>query len=222
VISAYLEHERRASMSMTSDQDAIRPVIRQGQIIVVALIAGVVVFLVIATMADLGPNPGAAAVAAGGAGAGAQGAGQPSQTVPFITYSAIAFGAFLLPMSFILPDLVAKNQRQAIIVGKGTSGTNPKPSLTSATTSQATKTAAGDMDLAFLNQLIVGAAMLEGAAFFAGVAYLVERNPIALAVALVLLAALVARFPTANRVERWTERQREKLREEQLDGLSSS
>jgi hypothetical protein len=219
VISAYLEHERRASMSMTSDQDAIRPVIRQGQIIVVALIVGVVVFLVIATMVDLGPNPGAAA---GGAGAGAQGAGQPSQTVPFITYSALAFGAFLLPMSFILPDLVAKNQRQAIIVGKGTSGTNPKPSLTSATTSQATKTAAVDMDLAYLNQLIVGAAMLEGAAFFGGVAYLVERNPIALAVALVLLAALVARFPTANLAERWTERQREKLREEQLDGLSSS
>jgi hypothetical protein len=209
-------------MSMASGQDAIQPVIRLAQIIVGTLMTGVAFFLVIATLVDLGPDPGVAAGAAGGGGAGAHGAVQPAPMVPFITYAALAAGAVLLPMSFVVPGLVAKKQRQAIAAGKVAAGANPAPGLTSANTSQAIKMPAGDEGAAFLSQLIIGAAMAEGAAFFAGAAYLVEKNPIALGAALVLLAALAARFPTAGRAGRWIEQQREKLREEQLEALSSS
>ena len=197
-------------MSMTSDQDAIRPVTRQGQIIVGALIAGVLIFLVIATVVDLALKPDAGPPARVGADAGAH----PAQSVPILTYSAIVVGAACLPMSLIVPRLVAKQQRLAMVGGKSLPGQSP--ASTPALRPEAVPTAPIGLPLAYLNQLIVGAAMNEGAAFFAGVAYLVEKNPIALAVALVLIAGLIARFPTASRVERWIEQQQEKLREDQL------
>jgi hypothetical protein len=61
-------------------------------------------------------------------------------------------------------------------------------------------------------QLIVGAAISEGLAFFAGVAFFIERSPIALGAALVFVAALIARFPTHRRVQLWIEHQRDQLR----------
>jgi hypothetical protein len=63
----------------------------------------------------------------------------------------------------------------------------------------------------YQTQLIIGAAIDEGAAFFAGIAYLIGKNSIALGAAILLLAGLLARFPTRERVARWIEHQREKL-----------
>ena len=51
----------------------------------------------------------------------------------------------------------------------------------------------------------------EGVAFFAGVAYFVSKNPIALGLALLLVGALILRFPTIGRVQRWIDQQQEKL-----------
>jgi hypothetical protein len=206
-------------MSMPTAENAIQPVVLQGQIIVGALITGVSIFLVIATLVDLGPNPGAGAGAGVGAGAEAQAAAKPDQSVPFLTYAALAFGAVVLPMSFIVPGLVAKQQRQAIVARKPASDTDPaaKPGIAP----EGTQLPASGLAAAFLVQLIIGAAMDEGAAFFAAVAYMIEKNPIAIALAVVLVAALAARFPTANRVKRWIEQQQEKLGEEQLSGLLS-
>jgi hypothetical protein len=61
--------------------------------------------------------------------------------------------------------------------------------------------------------------MLEGAAFFATIAYMLERNPIALATAIVLLGALVARFPTSDRVNAWLDRQLGLLQEERQSAI---
>ncbi len=117
-------------------------------------------------------------------------------------------------MSLIVPRLVATQQRLAIAGGKSLPGQSL--ASTSAQRPEAVPSAPIGLPLAYLNQLIVGAAMNEGAAFFAGVAYLIEKNPIALAIGLVLIAGVIARFPTASRVERWIEQQQEKLREDQL------
>ena len=67
--------------------------------------------------------------------------------------------------------------------------------------SDAATTPLTGLPAAFLTQLIIGAAMNEGAAFFALVAYLIEKNPIALGLAVVLIAGVITRFPTAGRVE---------------------
>ena len=100
-----------------------------------------------------------------------------------------------------------------------TASTSPAP--TSGERSDAARPQLTGLPAAFLTQLIVGAAMNEGAAFFALVAYLIEKNPIALGLAVVLIAGVISRFPTTGRVERWIEQQQEKLREDQLDARSS-
>jgi len=57
----------------------------------------------------------------------------------------------------------------------------------------------------------MGAALNEGAAFFAGVAYLIGKDPIALGAGFLLVGALVVRFPTAHRVALWIAKQEEML-----------
>ena len=196
-------------MSTGNDQDPIGPVTRQGQIIVGALIVGVSIFLVLAVTLDVGGlNPGAGGPAAAGAGA-AHVAPKQDSPLPLITYIALAFAIVALPMSVFVPSLIAKQQREAIARGQSASITTPPSGISP----DALSKPAVRWPLAYLNQLIIGAALNEGAAFLAAVAYLVEKNPIALAVALALIAAIIARFPTTNRVERWIERQQEKLRE---------
>jgi hypothetical protein len=206
------------SVPMPGDQDAIRSATLQGRIIVGALAAGLVMFLVISTIINILPTPGAAANGAGN-GPGAPGAVAAESPLPIITYAAVAFGAVLLPMSFVVPGLVAKQQRRAIANAGMTASASPAP--TPGERSDAAKAPLSGLPAAFLTQLIIGAAIDEGAAFFALVAYLIEKNPIALAMAVVLIAGVIARFPTAGRVERWIEQQQEKLREEQLDARSS-
>jgi hypothetical protein len=51
-------------------------------------------------------------------------------------------------------------------------------------------------------------------AFFAAIAYLLERNPLALGMALILLASLAIRMPTRNRVNAWIDQQQSKLQME--------
>ena len=168
---------------MRDDPDAIRAATLQGQIIIVALVAGLVTFLVIVTVIDIGHKA----------------AGAADSPLPIITYAAVAFAAGMLPMSFVVPGLVTKQQRQAIASGKKTPGSPVAP--TPGNGLKAAATPPGGLPAAFLAQLIIGAAMNEGAAFFALVAYLIEKNPIALAVAIVLIVDVIARFPTAGRVE---------------------
>ena len=54
------------STPISGDQDAIRPIALQGQIIVGALLAGLLCFLVITTVIDLGPKPAVCAGSGGG------------------------------------------------------------------------------------------------------------------------------------------------------------
>ena len=193
---------------ISGDQDAIRPIAIQGQIIVGALLAGLLCFLVITTVIDVGPKPAAA-----------PGAAATEPPMPIFTYLAVALGAMLLPMSFVVPVLVSKQQRQVMLSGKTTDSASP--ATAAGNRSDAANAAIGGLPTVFLIQLIMGCAISEGAAFFALVAYLLEKNPLSLTMALMLIASIIARFPTSGRVGRWIEQQEEKLREEQLDALSS-
>jgi hypothetical protein len=57
-------------------------------------------------------------------------------------------------------------------------------------------------------RMIIGLALLEGAAFFNLVACLVEHNWWSLAIAGCLVVWMLALFPTRTRVEQWIENQR--------------
>ena len=180
-------------MSSMTDSDALVPFIRVCQIIVGALIMGVVMFLVMVVLV-IPRFDGGAPVKAEVAGAADVG---PATALPIITYVALAMGASVLVLSFLIPQVSVSQARRQIA-----KGTAPKPGRT------AEEDTASLLPI-YQTQLIIGAALLEGGAFFATVAYMLERRPMALAAAGVLLGVLVTRFPTIDRLRGWMDRQTE-------------
>jgi hypothetical protein len=70
----------------------------------------------------------------------------------------------------------------------------------------------------YQTSLIIGAALNEGPAFFALIAYMVEGLPAILGVAAFLILGVAARFPTRARLEQWIDAQKELLIQEQQAG----
>ncbi len=194
-------------MSTMSDQNFIKQMTRVAQIIVGSLIAGVVFFLVIAATVDVRPErpvAGAAAIPAPG--------GQDDALDRILIAMVVVVAALGAPLSFIVPHLITARSRRAIASGA------PSPSMPGvrAGAPAVPQTEISKLTMVYQTQMIVGAAINEGAAFFAGVVYLITKNPIALGVALLLLAVMVGRFPTAGRIQRWVEIQQEKLRQDDM------
>jgi hypothetical protein len=203
-------------MSTFDGQDPVAVFTRTSQIIVSSLITGVLVFLGIASfVGPVLPAPAAAGgVAIQGNAAGAKtnpdaGADQlPLGTI--LTYTAIAFAAVALPLSFVVPAAVTNQNRRRIAAGTWTppaQGGAQSPPVRP----EAFQTDADKLAMIYQMQLIIGAALIEGVAFFAGVAYFLSKNPIALGLALLLVGALFLRFPTIGSVQRWIDQQQEKL-----------
>jgi hypothetical protein len=189
-------------MSTDGDDAVIGKYARQGRIIIVALVAGVTIFLGVAISVDLKPR----AVAGAGAGRGGPPAAQPAADVDrLITPLAVGFAALALPHSFLVPGMITNQNRRAIATGKAA----PAPNLNLGADIDQSDT--GRLAGIYMTQLIVGAAQAEGAAFFAGVAYLLGKEPIALGAAIVMVAAILVRFPTDQRVAQWIDRQQELL-----------
>jgi hypothetical protein len=197
-------------MSEMNDPDVLEPITRTCQIIVSALIMGVVSFLIIVIfMVPTAINPGPAP-AAGGPGAPNMPA-LAGPGVPLLTYLAVGMGVAGLVLSFIIPSVIVTSARRKIAKGTWT------PTAISDSTQTAKLYPAGDTGkLAFVyqTQLIIGSALCEGMAFFATIAYMLERNPLALGMALILLAGLAIRIPTRNRVNAWIDQQQSMLQSE--------
>jgi hypothetical protein len=193
-----------------NDPDVLEPIVRTCQIIVSALIMGVTTFLLISLfLVPTAINPGPALVAGGpGVPPLPQLAGPG---VPLITYIAVGMGIAGLVLSFVIPSMIVASARRKIAKGMWTPPVKQDP------TKLAQILPAGDTGkLAFVyqTQLIIGSAICEGMAFFAAIAYMLERNTLALGMALILLACLAIRFPTRNRVNAWIDHQQSKLQME--------
>jgi hypothetical protein len=206
-------------MSTVGDQDTLSTVIRQTRIIVAALIGGVLIFIAIAFLVDLRPGRQAGMPAEAGAGAGANAnvlVGERfALTDLLITTMAVIFAAVCVPMSFVVPNLVAARNRQ-FISRPPTGAALPNGQTMAATPAWVSPTETGKLAWSYLSTLIVGAALVEGSAIFAAIAYMIEKSPIALGLALLLVAVLILRFPTEGGLERWIEQQRSKLADERL------
>ena len=71
----------------------------------------------------------------------------------------------------------------------------------------------------YQTRMIVGAALLEGAAFFLLTVLLLERSPWSLIAAVVMILGVAAHFPTQRSVAEWVEQQTSRMEEErQVDG----
>ena len=186
-------------MSDMTDPDALQPLTRTCQIIVAALIMGVVIFLAIILL--FLPAQGLMAPAPGG---GAPGPAPAEPALPLITYIAVAIGLADLALSFVVPSFSVAKLRRQIARGE-------LPKIKGDDT--------GALAQVYQTQLIIGAAMLEGGAFFAAIAYMLERQTMAAAMALVLLVVLAARFPTGDRIRAWLDHQLGLLQEERQSAL---
>jgi len=181
--------ERIESPSNEQLQQRRGAAIRTLQIIVLSLALGALTFLVVVVFV-IEPPP---------APAGGQ------IVASMLTYVSLAFAGLAIAARFIVPAaMIAAGRRR--IAEKQASNDAARPG-------KAVELNADMEQLYCLNQTrtIVGAAIIEGTTFFLLIAFLMERQPLALAVAAALIAGIFANIPTESRVESWIENQLQRL-----------
>jgi hypothetical protein len=185
-------------MSTSDGSDPLKPVLQTSQIILGALVAGLVFFLgiILFVMPKQGGPPG--------------GGGQTS--LPILLIVVFVFAITGLVLSVIAPRIMMTATRRKIAGAIAASSVPGSPD------------AKGFLEEVewmpvYMTQMIVGAALIEGSAFFALIVYMLERNPIVLGLALFLIAALALRFPTREKVTTWIDQQNALLQQERESGL---
>ena len=167
---------------------------RMAQIIAGSLVAGSSIFLIIALIIRASGRDGLFA-------------DRPWDILPpkgLITLIGLIFAAMTVVLSFVVPRSVVANIRKAILLSKAREGSaNEEP---------------GSLNFynAFNTKMIVGLALLEGAAFFNGIAFLLEGHIPSLIAVAVLIGLMLARFPTQSGIASWVEDQESTLRDERF------
>jgi len=167
--------------------------IRVVQIIVGALMAGVVVFA--GYVIFCAPTNQAA-----GPAAGAPAAPVAAAPTPVLSIAAVAIFAAALLMWAIVPNRLADAQVAKIAAGTWTpqaSESGPPRAMTDSEKLLAV----------FTTKATIAAALLEGPAFLGSAAYMIERHAFTLGVAAWAVALMVITFPTRDRVVGWLEKQ---------------
>jgi hypothetical protein len=132
-----------------------------------------------------------------------------SITVP-LPAVGLAVAALALAGSLVIPGLTANARREALARGELPAELKLR--------GEAERTTDAEALLAiYTTQQIVDVSLLEGAAFFNGVVFLLEGQALALVVALALLGVLLARFPTRATAESWLDRQSARLDRERQE-----
>lgn len=116
---------------------------------------------------------------------------QPPPT-PMLTYMAAGFAFIQLGMRAVVPTVLARN---SVATMQGSLDDSDASKLRLAAVYQ--------------TKMIIGMALCEGAAFFALIAWMAERNPIAIGTAGFLVVVMSTGFPTRSRVEGWIRHQLE-------------
>ena len=166
--------------------------VRTLQIVIAAMTAGCVFFLVIVL-----------ALAAG--------AGQAAD-VPVMTYVASAMAAAAVCARLIIPGVLVAQARRKLRQGASATG-RARPSAAAIDSAEQNGNVVKLAQI-FVTRTITAAALLEGATFLLLIAFLIERSPLCLIFAALLLLALVALFPTPSRTAAWIEGQQRLLDEE--------
>ena len=182
-------------------QDELTPILRPLQIITGALVAGTLFFMVI-TLAFTGGQFQAA---------------NPS----IVSYVAAGFAFVVLMLRMVVPGLIVSKGRKMIARGtlqlpSGGLSPNMAGSLQRAGD-------AGRLWMALQTSTIVSASLLEGAAFFALIAYLVDQSLLSFIIAIALIVGVILHIPSRSRIIRWTEDQLTQLEQErQFRGYETS
>ena len=170
---------------MLTDQqkDYLKQVTRTCQIIVGALALGVIVFAGVVLAQEVQP---------------------PEQDkTEVLTIVGVIFALVAIVLAVLVPKMVVFSMRRLVLEGKPI--LLPKQSRPIPLPEELGE--AGPLAIVYQTQLIVGAAILEGAAFMNLVAYMLGQQTMNLGLAALLLIALFFKFPTLDRVEQWVEGQ---------------
>jgi len=158
---------------------SLAPRVKVMQIIAAAIMIGLAVFIVITNI--LGQdNPG-----------------PPPGRTPIVTYMGLVMLAITVTLAFVLPVMFERAAVRNIARQAGPAGAPDDPVLL------------GRLLAVRQTTLLIALALVEGAGFFSAVAFLIEREPLALGAALGALVVMATRFPTFASVATWLQRQTE-------------
>jgi hypothetical protein len=170
-------------MLSNAQREHVSSATRVIQIIVAALILGVLFFF---------------AIVVGLHASGEQDQPPVAGQQVLITYVGILAAPGAVAMSMVIPGLIASHMRQAVVSG------NP-PRWQSNVDNLAEIGDAGALTAVYQTRTIIRCSLLEGAAFLNLVAYMVESKTLSVGIVVVLLALLAVQIPTRSRVIDWVE-----------------
>jgi hypothetical protein len=176
-----------------SSVEAPAGLVRVLQIIVAALTAGCIIFLgvILAVSFD---------AAAGNSPPGFA-----------LTYMMLAVAAAMVAARVVVPRIVVAQWRRKIREGTWVAPQGNAPVFGGAVD---LSTDAGKLVVVLLTRTVIAAGILEGAVFLLLAAYMLEKSPLSLAAAVVLIFALAAHIPTRSSCSAWIEDQTRLLAEE--------
>ncbi len=126
-------------------------------------------------------------------------------TLGMLTYASLGMGAICGVLAFVIPKMIVRNSRLQL-------------------TRQATDDSSGDHSVVsslaqvYQTTTIIGCALLEGTAFLALVAYLLEGHLASLTVAVVMLIGIALHMPLGDRLATWVDTQLRAIKEEKQLG----
>lgn len=115
--------------------------------------------------------------------------GDPEE--PFMAWISTAFAAVALALRYIVPESMASSQRRSLEREAQAAGTKAQ------------------LDGIYLTKTIIAYALLEGAAFFCLVTYIVEQHWVSLITVGVLFLLMMTAFPSYSKFESWAEGQKQ-------------
>lgn len=128
--------------------------------------------------------------------------------LPFLTLTAVVSGAVGLVLSFLAPALIVANvlKRRAETPAEHLAPMDPWE--------EGLNLPASDDEALlqlFQTQLLIASGLTEGTAFFPLLVYAFEPHPLTLGSGALLIAVLLSRFPTLDRVHGWLDDQSARL-----------
>lgn len=175
--------------------------VRVMQIITLALAFGCATFgaiaLLIVLQGNLAPNPAA----------------------DILVYMAAGFMVLQVALSFAWPLLTVNRALRKVAARQ--QGASPLPLAPSAALNQGGAAVANDLGTLlpmFQSQLIVRLALIEGAAFFNGIVFLLTGSWLSLGLLVFGAVLILLQFPTVRRVSQWLENRLEDLERTRAQG----
>ncbi|QDT44892.1 hypothetical protein Pan241w_50080 [Gimesia alba] len=122
---------------------------------------------------------------------------EPGDGLSIITYLGIAMSALMLVLRTFVPNLVARNLFKQTMQAAQAEGNQDEEQML------------GRFYATFMTRMIIGLALLEGAAMFNLVVFMVESQILSIVAVGILLLVMIASIPTKSKLDGWIRNQME-------------